>query len=189
MSVDFLVPPLLLPSVAAFTFGIHRENGVRSDTSLTYQILFAASQRAPSALAVSFSGYGTFKSILMGELSAPCTGFTAFATLGLPGAQTVCLWRAWRLLAVSATDLPVLRRRQGCVTVSGTAQAGSQGDGQEDRRIYGAVGPGADSIGADRCSAKTSTPLTFKKASIVSTTVRDLNTIPRSIISCCFAIG
>ena len=68
--VSRVVPPVM-PSVAARRSGIQRVNGVRSATSWTYQIFFAASQRAPSALAVSFSVYGTFKSILMGELSAP----------------------------------------------------------------------------------------------------------------------
>ena len=101
LSVDCLVAPLLAPSVAAFTFGIHREKGVRSDTSLTYQIFFAAPQRAPSAVAVSFSANGTFRSILMGELSAPCTGFTAFATFGLAVRKLIDYGRAWWLMAVS----------------------------------------------------------------------------------------
>lgn len=92
MSIDCTVAPLLEPSVAACPSGIHREKGVRSTTSLTYQIFFVASQRAPRALAVSFSANGTFKSILMGELSAPCSGFTAFASFGQAGAQTVYLW-------------------------------------------------------------------------------------------------
>jgi len=85
VSVDRRVVPPAEPSVAAFTSGFHRRNGVTSATSMMYQIFFAASQRAPSALASSFSANGTFKLILMGELSAPCTGFTAFATFGLIG--------------------------------------------------------------------------------------------------------
>src|ERR1035437_5644674 len=82
--VDRRVVPPVVPSGVAFKTGFHRRNGVTSATSMMYQIFFAASQRAPSALAVSLSVYGTFRSILMGELSAPCTGFTAFAIFGSP---------------------------------------------------------------------------------------------------------
>ena len=96
--VDCRVVPPAEPSVAAATSGIHRMNAVKSVTSMMYQIFFAASQRAPSALAVSFSTNGTFKSILMGELSAPCTCFAAFATFGPTGSANCQPTRAaWRL--------------------------------------------------------------------------------------------
>ena len=97
VSVDRRVVPPVVPSEVAFKTGFHRRNGVTSATSMMYQIFFAASQRAPSALAVSLSVYGTFRSILMGELSAPRTGFTAFATFGLIGCancqSTGAVWR------------------------------------------------------------------------------------------------
>ena len=68
--------------MAAFRSGIHGVNGVKSATSLTYQIFFAGSQRAPSALAASFSAYGTFKSILMGELSVSVGHGDRWRTVG-----------------------------------------------------------------------------------------------------------
>ena len=57
LPADFpALPPGL--SVAASKSGIHRENGVTSDTSVMYQTFWAASQRAPRALTVSFSAKG-----------------------------------------------------------------------------------------------------------------------------------
>ena len=52
-------------SVATCTTGIQRMKGVRSATSLMYQSLLAASQRAPSALTASFSAKGVFKLTLI----------------------------------------------------------------------------------------------------------------------------
>lgn len=51
--------------LAASKFGIQRKNGVRSVTSVMYQSFLAASQRAPSAFAASFSAKGVTKLILM----------------------------------------------------------------------------------------------------------------------------
>ena len=68
--------------MAAFRSGIHGVNGVKSATSLTYQIFFAGSQRAPSALAASFSANGTFKSILMGKLSVSVEHGDHWRTVG-----------------------------------------------------------------------------------------------------------
>lgn len=65
VSVDCRVAPPTEPLVAVTESGIQRKKGVTSAAFGTYQIFFAASQRAPRTLASSFSGYGTFKSILM----------------------------------------------------------------------------------------------------------------------------
>ncbi|MDB5799071.1 MAG: hypothetical protein JWL63_10 [Rhodocyclales bacterium] len=80
----YLLPTITMPSLeSAFGFagaragaaeegadpsrgvGFHFENGAMSALSSTYQSLLAASQRAPSCLAASFSAKGTFKLNLM----------------------------------------------------------------------------------------------------------------------------
>lgn len=59
------VGPSVGSAVAASTLGIHRKNGVRSATSMMYQIFLVASQRAPNAFAASFSANGVTKLILI----------------------------------------------------------------------------------------------------------------------------
>jgi len=73
--VDFgFVTCTVVFDVTTSTFGIHRENAVRSATSTMYQHFLVASQRAPSALTASFSAKGVTRLILMLEIIVAHSG-------------------------------------------------------------------------------------------------------------------
>lgn len=70
VSTGLLGPPdLVVGFEADAVSGIHRSNGVRSSTSLMYQTFFWLSQRAPSALTLSFSAKGVVRLMRMLGLS------------------------------------------------------------------------------------------------------------------------
>ncbi len=68
-------------------------NGVRSSTSTMYQHFFAASQRAPSALAASFSANGVIKLIRITHLCGSAQRHLAAQSLQQVGQQLAQLAR------------------------------------------------------------------------------------------------